>query len=138
MLPIRTAKSTFIHRNPSSEIPDMPGEWIERGHVRSVWEPTERERDDIAQGLNVELNFFGEPIPPVTLDVTYEGATLRAKRPIMIAERLKGDDGRWYLRMLSEYGAMLGMSKGYAREWNAWLAQRRLKRVIPELKIWPG
>ncbi|MBA3401505.1 MAG: hypothetical protein H0U05_05895 [Actinobacteria bacterium] len=137
MLPIRTEKSTFIHRNPNSDIPDMPGERIEPGHVRSVWEPTERDRDDITQGLNLELNFFGEPIPPVTLAVTYEGATLRTKHPVIVAERLIGDDGRWYLRMLSEQGALLGTSRGYARKWSAWLAQRLLKRILPELEIWP-
>lgn len=137
VLPIKTEKSNFIYRNPSFDIPDMPGERIEPGHIRAVWQPTARERDDITQGLNVELNIFAEPIPPVSLNVTYEGATLLVKRPAIVAERFIGDDGRWYVQMLSEHGAMLGVSQGYAREWSARFAQRRLKRILPELKTWP-
>ena len=90
------------------------------------------------QGLNVELNIFAEPIPPVSINVTYEGAKLLMKRPVIVAERYIGDDGRWYLRMLSEHGAALGVSKGYTRKWSAWLAQRRLRRILPELEIWPS
>ncbi len=115
---------------------DMPGERIEPGHVRSVWELTERERDDIIHGGNIELNILAEPIPPMSLNVTYEGA-LRARRLPLVAERFVGDDGQWYVRLVSENGARLTESKGYTREQSAWLAQRRLKKILPELEIWP-
>ena len=138
MLPIRTHRSNFIYRNPSPDIPDMTGERIEPGHIRSVWELTERERDDIVQGLNIELNIFAEPIPPVSLNVTYDGAISRMRVPVIVAERFMGDDGRWYIRMLSEFGAELGVSKGYTRKWSAWLGLRRLKRILPTLEIWPS
>lgn len=137
MLPIRTEESNFIYRNPNPDIPDMTGERIKPGHIRSVWELTERERDDVVQGLNIELNIFAEPIPPVSLNVTYEGAALRMRVPVIVVERFLGDDGRWYVRMLSEFGATLGVSKGYASKWTAWLAQRRLRRILPTLEIWP-
>lgn len=138
VLPIRTKGSNFIYRNPSPDIPDMTGERIEPGHIRSVWELTERERDEISQGLNIELNIFAEPIPPVSLNVTYEEATIRMRFPVIVCDRFMGDDGRWYVRMLSEHGAMLGASKGYTRKWSAWRAQRRLKRILPALEIWPS
>ena len=136
MRPIRTDRSSFIYKCPDPDIADMPGERIEPGHIRSVWTLTERERADITQGLNIELNIFVEPIPPVSLDVTYEGATLLMRRPVVVAERFIGDDGQWYLRMLSEHGATLALSKGYGK-WSAWLAQRRLKKILPELEVWP-
>ena len=138
MIPIRTEKSNFIHRSQNPEIPDMPGQRIQPGYIRSIWELTERERDDIFQGLNVELNFFAEPIPPVSLDLTYEGAKLLTRHPVIVAERFMGDDGRWRVRLLSEYGAELGMSKGYRQEKSAWLAQRGLKRILPTLEMWPS
>ncbi len=138
MLPIRTKRSNFIYRNPSPDIPDMTGERVEPGHIRSVWELTERERDDIVQGLNIELNIFVEPIPPVSLGVTYEGSTMRMRLSVIVAERFVGDDGRWYIRMLSEFGAELGVSKAYTREWSAWLAQRRLRRILPKVELWPS
>lgn len=137
MLAIRTDKSTFVYRSANADLPAMPGERVAPGHVRSVWELTARERDEITQGLNVELNIFAEPIPPVSLNVTYEGATLMMKRPGIVAERFIGDDGRWYVRVLSEQGAALGLSKGFTYRWSAWLAQRRLRRILPELEIWP-
>ena len=40
--------------------------------------------------------------------------------------------------MLSEFGAELGVSKGYTHKWGAWLAQRQLKRILPKLEIWPS
>lgn len=138
MLPIRTDKSSFIYKSTDPDIADMPGERVEAGHIRSIWALTERERADINQGLNVELNIFVEPIPPVSLEVTYEGATLLMRRPAVVVERFIGDDGQWYIRMLSEHGAMVALSRGYPRRWSAWLAQRRLKSILPELEVWPG
>ena len=137
MDPIRTDNSSFIYKSPNPDIADMPGERVEPGHVRSVWRLTERERSDITQGLNIGLDIYSEPIPPVSLGVTYEGATLLMSRPLVVAERFVGDDGQWYLRLLSEHGATLALSRGYARRLSAWRAQRRLKKILPELELWP-
>jgi len=60
------------------------------------------------------------------------------KLPVIVVERFMGDDGRWYVRMLSEFGAELGVSKGYTRNLSAWLALRRLKNILPALEIWPS
>jgi len=89
VLPIRTDRSNFIFRNPNADIPDMTGERVEPGYIRSIWAPTDRERDDIVQGLNIELNIFAEPIPPVTLGLTYEGVALRMRVPVIVIERFR-------------------------------------------------
>ncbi len=137
MLPIRTERSNFIFRSSTSDVPDMPGERIQPGHVRSVWELTVHERDAIMDGLNIELHILAEPIPPVWLGVTYEAATLVMRRRGLVADRFLGDDGRWYVRMVSENGTELGLSKGYKDKWSAWLAQRCLRRVLPGLEVRP-
>ena len=138
MQPIRTERSTFVLRTPSAEVPDMPGERVKPGHIRSIWELTQREREAIAEGLNIELDIFGEPIPAVSLDVTHEGATLVGTRAILIADRFMATDGRWYIRLLSEGGGELGISKAYRYGWSAWLALRSLKRILPTVEISPS
>ena len=47
----------------------MPGERIEPGYVRSIWELTDWERLYITEGANIELDIFAEPIPPVSLNI---------------------------------------------------------------------
>jgi hypothetical protein len=136
VLPIRTERSNFIYRSSRPDAPDMPGEKVEPGHIRSIWTLTVPEREAIIEGLNVELSMFAEPIPPVSLGITYEGATLLRRRPILVAEVLAGDDGQWHVRMLSEAGAELGLSKGYTHKWSARLAQRCLQKILPELEMW--
>ena len=135
MLPIRTEKSSFIFRSLDPDIPNMPGERVEPGHIRSVWEPTQWERDDISQGGNIELNIFAEPIPPISLGVTGEGVTWGVA--VLFAARYVGDDGRWYVRLSFRDGVRIAESKGYAHRWGAWLAQRRLKKILPSLEVWP-
>ena len=134
MRPIRTEKSSFVYTTLDPEIPNMPGERVQPGHVRSVWELTPWERDDVSQGGNIELNIYAEPIPPVSLNVTGEGATWGM--PILFASRFEGDDGRWYVRISFRDGVRLTESKGYAHPWSAWLAQRRLKKILPALEVW--
>ena len=135
MLPVRTENSSFIFRSADPDVPDMPGERIESGHIRSVWQLTEWERVDISQGGNIELNIFSEPIPPVSLNVTGEGATWEV--PELVSAVYKGDDGNWYLRISFRDGVGLAESKGYARRWRAGLAQRRLTKILPRLATWP-
>ena len=136
MVPIRTEKSSFIYRSPDPGIPNMPGERVEPGHVRSVWELTEWERDDVSHGGNIELNIFAEPIPPVSLSVTGEGATWGMA--VLVASQHLGNDGRWYVRISFRDGVRLAESKGYKHRWGVWLAQRRLKRILPTLETLPA
>ena len=138
MLPIRTNRSTFIYRSPSPHSPDMPVERIEPGRIRSVWELTETERADIFQRGNIELNIFVEPIPPVSLNLTYEGVNWPRKLPVIVAERFLRDDGWWYVRIVSEHGVTLDVSRRYMLERSAKRAQHRLNEILPGLEIWPS
>lgn len=136
MHPIRTETSNFVYRSLSPDTPDMPLERVEEGHIRSVWELMDWERLHITQGANIELNIFAEPIPPVSLQVTGEGATWVKTK--LVAERFLGADRQWHVGMVSGSGAILDVSKGYAHEWRARLAQRRLKRILPAIEISPS
>lgn len=138
MQPIRTERSNFMFRSASPDVPDMPGERVKPGHIRSIWELTQRERDALTEGLNIELDLFDEPIPPVSLNVTHEGATLLGGRALLISDRFMTPDGRWCVRLLSETGAELGVSNAYKHRWSAWLAQHSLKRIFPALEILPS
>jgi len=73
---LRTVKSNFTYKGPREGIGDLPCERIddtEYGRVvRSVWLISDEERAAIAAGANIELDIVGEPIPPVSLNVTYE------------------------------------------------------------------
>lgn len=137
MRPIQTDRSTFIYRSPSPDGPDMPGERIEPGHIRSVWELTETERADVFQGGNIELNILAEPIPPVSLSLTFEGTEWSRRFPVLVAERFLRDDGSWYVRLLTEHGVTLSVSRGYMLERSAKRAQHRLIELLPGLEIWP-
>lgn len=138
MQPIRTERSNFIFRSQTPEVPDMPGERVDPNHIRSIWELTQVERDAITDGLNIELDIFNEPIPPVSLNVTHEGSTLLGRRAILIVDRFMTPDGQWYVRLLTESGAELGVSRAYKHRWSAWLGQRRLKRTFPAFEILPS
>ncbi len=136
MLPIRTESSNFIYRSLIPDTPDMPGERIEPGHIRSVWDLMDWERDNIFQGGNIALHIYAEPIPPVSLGVTNQG--VNRTRSVISAERFQSsDDGCWYVR-ISRDGITLIESEAYRREGSAWLAQRGLKRILPALEIWPS
>jgi hypothetical protein len=81
MKPIRTKRSNFTYRGPTSGIGDLPCERTDEeigGHryrvVYSVWEPTPEEREFVAKGGNIKLGIVGmEPIPPVSLQIVHEG-----------------------------------------------------------------
>ena len=76
MKPVATVNSTTIHQLvggtrendlPSEVRTDSDGSLT----VTSVWEPTEEERDLIAEGYNIRLVVWGGQ-PPVALSVTDE------------------------------------------------------------------
>lgn len=88
MQPVKTEKSNFVYKGPTEDIADLPCERVQeiyegasgenRVHraVYSVWEPTDEERQAIADGANVKLGILGmEPIPPVSVEVADESRT---------------------------------------------------------------
>jgi hypothetical protein len=74
--PRRTPSSNFVFRLPGgTEDSDLWCEQLEENGkpiVRSVWEPSKKERAAIAAGDNIELMVWGEGTPPVMLGVTDE------------------------------------------------------------------
>ena len=134
MEPIRTQSSNFMLRSQTPEVPDMPGERVEPGHIRFVWALSQHERDAVTEGLNIEVEIFGEPFPPVTLNVTREGASVLQKIGVVVADRYVTPDGRWLIRLLTEHGAELCVSREYRHRWSSWLALWSLKRALPTLQ----
>lgn len=75
MRPVATARSNMVYLGPEPEIADLHCERMERGVIASVWDPDPAERAAIANGANVKLFIWGEPIPPVMLTVVDEPGT---------------------------------------------------------------
>lgn len=73
----RTHNSTRVFRLPGgNEDNDL---WVcdlvdSRGNhiIGSVWEPTKKEREAIANGENIRLLVWGSGIPPMAIDTTDE------------------------------------------------------------------
>jgi hypothetical protein len=74
MKPVRTASSNMVYEAPPSkpEVRDLHCQRIEFGRIRSVWWLTPFEREQIAAGGNLALEVLIEPIPPVSLSITFE------------------------------------------------------------------
>lgn len=76
MRPRRTPTSNKVFRLPGgTEDNDL---WVHAHHddgnvvIDSVWEPTEEEREQIAEGANIELRVWTAITPPVSLAITNE------------------------------------------------------------------
>jgi hypothetical protein len=77
MKPRRTPNSTSVHKlEGGTEDNDL---WAEGGIdvdgnavIRSVWEPSQKEREQLAAGANVYLVVWGTATPPVAMGVTDE------------------------------------------------------------------
>lgn len=75
MKPRRTVDSTTVFRlEGGNEDNDL---WVHRGTdqdgapvIVSVWQPSELEREAIANGANLELVVWGDGTPPVALGTT--------------------------------------------------------------------
>lgn len=68
MKPVRTERSNFTYFGPSPEVGDLPCR-REGGVVYSTWELSSDERIAVAEGANIELGIWHEPIPPVSLAI---------------------------------------------------------------------
>lgn len=76
MKPRRTPSSNFTFRlDGGNEDSDL---WVEmlvednKPIIRSVWQPTDNEREQLIAGANIELIVWGETTPPVSVGVTDE------------------------------------------------------------------
>lgn len=72
MKPIRTTNSNFTYRGPTPQIADLPCQRTVGGEVYSVWELSDTERIMIANGAQIRLGIFVEPIPPVSMSIVNE------------------------------------------------------------------
>jgi hypothetical protein len=71
--PRRTRSSNHVYQLPGgTEDNDLWCQRIEPGMIASVWVFDEAERKAIAEGANVRLVIYYEPIPPVSMSVTTE------------------------------------------------------------------
>lgn len=73
MKPIRTATMPITYLGPASDIGDLPCERMQPGQIRTVWEPSDIERELIAGGASIEVVLFTEPIPPIAVGISTEG-----------------------------------------------------------------
>lgn len=71
MKPVRTITSNLVYTGPPG-VGDLHCQRVEPGLVRSVWYPDAMQRKAIAEGANVALWVYAEPIPPVAVTVTGE------------------------------------------------------------------
>lgn len=78
MKPVRTRTSNCTYLGPREDIGDLPCERVRYDDgdrvVYAVYELTDEDRKAIADGANVKLGIWTEPIPPVSLRVTDEQA----------------------------------------------------------------
>jgi hypothetical protein len=71
MRPRKTENSNMVYSLPGgNEDNDMHCQRLKPGSILSVWDFTDEERKLIAEGYNVELVIYTEPIPPVSMAVT--------------------------------------------------------------------
>lgn len=68
MQPVKTKRSNFVYKGSTPNILDLPCR-REYGVVYSTWELSHEERIAIAEGANIELGIYYEPIPPVSLAI---------------------------------------------------------------------
>ncbi len=126
MLPLKVPNSDVVYKGPTPDIGDLDCQRIAPGHIRSIWTLTDEERAYIASGGNIELDILTEPIPPVALNCTDEGAVWRPAAP---------DETREPSRREKLYG------RARANRWPLWIAwllatgsSRRIVRELMQLR----
>lgn len=76
MKPRRTPSCNFVYRlEDGNEDSDLHVQQIVEGNkaiIRSVWQPTDGEREKLIAGANIELLVWGSETPPVSVGVTDE------------------------------------------------------------------
>jgi hypothetical protein len=127
VLPIKVENSNMVYKGPRPDIGDLDCQRIAPGHIRSVWTLTDEERAHIAGGGNIELDIFTEPIPPVSLNCTDEGAEW--KPASSAPERKVSWRERWYGRSRANRWPL----------WTSWLLapspdSRQIVRELMQLR----
>lgn len=69
MIPRSFPAANLVYTGPSPEVGDLPCQRVAQGVIRSVWELTPDERVAVAEGADIALVIWSEPIPPVALGV---------------------------------------------------------------------
>lgn len=72
MKPVRTAAANMVYVGPKPGIGDLHCQRIRPGHIHTVWRLSKAEREYVAATGHIELDIWGEPIPPVALNCTDE------------------------------------------------------------------
>jgi hypothetical protein len=62
----------MVYVGPTPDVGDLHCERLRIGLIGSVWELSPAERERIANGANIKLFIYNEPIPPVMLGVVEE------------------------------------------------------------------
>lgn len=71
MQAVRTESSNFTYLGPRADIADLPCR-RENGRVYAIFRLTDEERTMIANGAQIRLGIFQEPIPPVSMSIVNE------------------------------------------------------------------
>ena len=72
MKPIKTASTSMTYYGPTADIGNLPCNRMQTGQISSVWKPSPDERRMIAEGGNIEVVLYTEPIPPLSVMATDE------------------------------------------------------------------
>lgn len=70
MKPVKPLDANMIYRGPTRDIGDLECTRVRPGHIRTEWRLSADELVYVMAGANVVLEIVGEPIPPLSLNVT--------------------------------------------------------------------
>lgn len=72
MKPVRTVDTNMLYKRPADQPQhgDLPCVREGEGLITSTWWLTDDEREAIANGANIRMTQYGEPIHPVELALT--------------------------------------------------------------------
>jgi hypothetical protein len=77
MKPIRTDHSNYTYLGPEASIANLPCRRDRHsGAVYAVFQLTDEERKKVANGGQIELGIYNEPIPPVSMNVVSEAEVI--------------------------------------------------------------
>jgi hypothetical protein len=72
MQPVKHAGSNVVYRGNGDNIGDLWVQRIEPGRIEILYEPTDDERQMLADGGRVVLGIWNEPMPPVSVRAAHK------------------------------------------------------------------
>jgi DNA-directed RNA polymerase subunit RPC12/RpoP len=72
MRPVRTQDADVTYLGPNPEIADLPVHRAEVGRIYATFALSDAERTMIANGAQVQIGIFTEPMPPISVAVVNE------------------------------------------------------------------